>query len=273
VGFRVGDLPARAVMGIVNVTPDSFSDGGRFARPETAIAHAHELAAAGAAVIDIGGESTRPGAAPVDERDELERVLPVVAAVAAESSACVSIDTAKAAVARVALEHGAQVVNDVTAGRDPEMFAVVAEHDAGLVLMHMRGEPRTMQDDPRYDDVVGEVASFLAGRAEAAVAAGVRRDAILVDPGIGFGKRASHNRTLLANVATLARIAGAPVLIGASRKRSLADLVGDSTEARDDATLAVTVLAFALGAAMVRVHDVAPSVAAARMLDTLEAAA
>ncbi len=272
-GFGVGDLHARAVMGIVNVTPDSFSDGGAFLSSATAIAHALELASAGAAVVDIGGESTRPGARPVAEAEERARVLPVVEAVVAKCPVLVSVDTAKAAVADAALRSGAAIVNDVTAGRDPEMFGVVAAHDAGLVLMHMRGEPRTMQDDPRYGDVLAEVGDFLAERVAAAVADGVRRDAILVDPGIGFGKRAAHNRVLLAHVRELAERAGAPVVIGASRKRSLADLVGDALEARDDATLAITVVAFAQGAAMVRVHDVAASVAAARVLREIEAAA
>lgn len=264
--FSVIDLPPRAVMGVVNVTPDSFSDGGRFLDPAAAAAHAIELVAEGATVVDVGGESTRPGAEPVAEADELARVLPVIDAIRDASTIPVSVDTAKAAVARAALARGATIVNDVTGGRAPELLEAVASAGAGLVLMHMRGEPRTMQDNPRYHDVVAEVADYLAARVAAAVAAGVRRDAILVDPGIGFGKTAAHNLALLAAIGELEALAGAPVLVGASRKRTLATIAGDDLRARDDATLAITVTSFAQGAAMVRVHDVRSSVAAARWI-------
>jgi dihydropteroate synthase len=260
-------------MGIVNVTPDSFSDGGRYVSVEEATAHALRLVGEGATVIDIGGESTRPGSVGVSERAELDRVMPVVAAVRGATQALISVDTTKSAVADRALEAGVDIVNDVTGGRDDQLLDVVASYDAGLVLMHMRGEPRTMQDDPHYDDVVIEVADHLARSVERAVARGVRQDAILVDPGIGFGKTADHNFALLANVAELERRAGAPVVVGASRKRSLARLVGDELAARDDATLAVSVVVFAQGAAMVRVHDVRPSVLAARWIDRVGVAA
>ncbi len=260
-------------MGIVNVTPDSFSDGGRYLSAAAATAHALRLVDEGAHVVDIGGESTRPGSVGISERDELARVMPVVEAGRAATSALISVDTTKPAVAERALEAGVDIVNDVTGGRDDRLLDVVAAHDAGLVLMHMRGEPRTMQDDPRYDDVVIEVADHLALRVNRAVARGVRHEAMLVDPGIGFGKTADHNFALLASVAELERHVGVPVVIGASRKRSLALLVGDELAARDDATLAVSVVVFAQGAAMVRVHDVRPSVVAARWIDRVEVAA
>jgi dihydropteroate synthase len=271
--FTVRDLPARAVMGILNVTPDSFSDGGRYLDVRAACEHAAALAADGATVVDIGGESTRPGSHPVSVSEELERVLPVVDWVHARLAVLISVDTTKPEVARAALHAGADIVNDVTGGRDRALLAVVAERDAGLVLMHMQGEPRSMQDDPRYADVVTEVGDALRASFAAAVEAGVRSDAILVDPGIGFGKTAAHNLALLGAVEELHRRAGAPVLIGASRKRTLAALVGDDEAARDDATLAVTVMAFAQGAAMVRVHDVRSSAAAARWIESIEVAA
>ena len=271
--FTVRDLPARAVMGIVNVTPDSFSDGGRYFNADTAIDHSLTLIAAGAAVIDIGGESTRPGADPVEESDELARVLPVIVGLRARSHALISIDTTKPSVAVAALEAGANIVNDVAGGRDPALLGVVAEFGAGLVLMHMLGEPRSMQRNPRYVDVVSEVGHSLAASVDAAVALGVRREAIVADPGIGFGKTASHNLTLLGCIRQLQHTVGVPVVIGASRKSTLAAIVGDDEAARDDATLAITVMAFAQGAAMVRVHDVRSSVAAARWIEQLEVAA
>ncbi len=271
--FTVRDLPQRAVMGIVNVTPDSFSDGGLYASVEAATAHAIRLVSEGASVIDIGGESTRPGSLGVSEVDELRRVIPVVESVRGRTAALMSVDTTKPVVAARALASGANIVNDVTGGRDLTLLDVVADHDAGLVLMHMRGVPRTMQDDPRYDDVVTEVADYLAERVQQAVARGVRREAILVDPGIGFGKTVEHNCVLLANVAVIEERTGAAVVIGASRKRTLAALVGDDLQARDDATLATSVVVFAQGAAMVRVHDVRPSVVAARWIDRVEVAA
>lgn len=258
-------------MGIVNVTPDSFSDGGRFFATDAAVGHALELAAAGAVALDVGGESTRPGADPVDVAEELRRIVPVIGELAAAVGAgvAISVDTTKPEVARAALAAGATIVNDVTGGRDPELLATVADHDAGVVLMHMQGEPRTMQLAPHYDDVVVEVGDYLAARVDAAVVAGIARDAIVADPGIGFGKTAHHNRVLLAHLGELAERAGVPLLVGVSRKRMLVDIVGEDLDARDDATLATTVLAFVQGAAIVRVHDVSRSVAAAAWLDTI----
>jgi len=272
--FAVASLPRRAVMGVVNVTPDSFSDGGRFLDTDAAVAHGRALAAAGAAVLDVGGESTRPGAEPVGAEEERRRVVPVVAALAASVDVPVSIDTSKAEVAAAALEAGATMVNDVTAGTlDGEMLAVVADHGAGFVAMHMRGTPRTMQDDARYDDVVSEVGEFLAARVHAAVAGGIRIDGVLADPGIGFAKTAAHNVALLRALGVVAVRAGAPLLVGASRKSFLGQIAGGAAPPdRDDATLATTVWAFESGVAMVRVHDVAASVRAARLLDVLERA-
>jgi dihydropteroate synthase len=258
-------------MGIVNVTPDSFSDGGRYLDHAAAVRHGLDLAAAGAAILDVGGESTRPGAEPVSEAEELRRVVPVVRDLASTAGVPVSVDTAKAPVAEAALEAGAVLVNDVSAGlADPEMLSVVARHGAGYVAMHMIGTPRTMQDDPIYDDVVREVGEFLAARVEAAVAAGIRSDALLVDPGIGFGKTARHNLDLMAGISELARRSGAPVLVGASRKSFLGSILGGlSTDQREEATLATTVWAFESGAAVVRVHDAESSVRAARLLDVI----
>ena len=268
------DLPDRSVMGVVNVTPDSFSDGGRYLDADRAVAHGSALIDAGAAILDIGGASTRPGAEPVAVEEELRRVVPVVEALAAIATVPISIDTTKAAVAAAALGAGATVVNDVTAGRaDPELLGVAAAADAGLVLMHMQGEPRTMQHAPHYDDVVGEVGGFLDARVAAARAAGVRADALVVDPGIGFGKTAAHNLELLAHLGAVVAAAGVPVLVGTSRKTFLGRLTGEAQpSARDDATLATTVWSFARGARIVRVHDVAASVRVARLLDVMAAA-
>jgi dihydropteroate synthase len=272
--FIAASLPRRAVMGVVNVTPDSFSDGGSFFAPDAAIAHGRALARAGAAVLDVGGESTRPGAEPVDAEEEARRVLPVVRALARDGSAYVSIDTTKASVARAALEAGATIVNDVSGGTaDASTLPVVAEHAAGFVAMHMQGTPRTMQQDPAYTDVVREVGEYLRGRVEAAIAAGVPDAGILVDPGIGFGKTLAHNLALLRALPRIAAIAGAPVVVGASRKSFLGTLLGGlPVDERDEATLAVSVWSFHEGAAMVRVHDVAGSVRAAALLDALERA-
>jgi dihydropteroate synthase len=278
-----GDRPA--VMGIVNVTPDSFSDGGRFLDAESAIAHGASLVGQGADLLDVGGESTRPGAAPVDADEELRRVLPVVHGLAgggaggpADGGVPLSIDTGKASVAAAALAAGAAIVNDVTAGRaDPDMFAVVADAGAGIVLMHMQGDPRTMQDDPRYDDVVDDVSAFLVERLEAARAAGLPDDALCADPGIGFGKLAHHNLALLARLPELVARVGVPVLVGTSRKAFLGAVLATATghdvpppAARDDATLASAVWALDHGASIVRVHDVRPVVDAARLLRAMQ---
>jgi dihydropteroate synthase len=255
-------------MGALNVTPDSFSDGGRYAEAGAAVRRGLEMLAEGADLVDVGGESTRPGAAPVDAAEELRRVLPVVQALAA-AGAVISIDTAKAEVAAAALEVGAAVVNDVTALADPEMAGVVARAGAGLVLMHMQGTPRTMQDDPRYGDVVAEVSAFLVSRAAAAAAAGIDPGAICLDPGIGFGKRLEHNLALLAGVPHLAAL-GYPVLVGASRKRFLTDILGPMLPAeRDAATAAAHVLAIAGGASIIRTHNVVVGLQTARVADAI----
>jgi len=270
-----------SVMGVVNVTPDSFSDGGRYLDPDAAVEHALALAAEGADLLDVGGESTRPGAVAVSTAVELDRILPVVTALADRSGVPVSIDTTKAEVADAALRAGASIVNDVSAGRaDDRMFDVVREHGAGIVLMHMQGDPRSMQDDPRYDDVVGEVGTFLVERVDAAVAAGVDRASCCVDPGIGFGKTRAHNLSLLAHLAVLVERVGVPVLVGTSRKRFLGAILRDASgdgvepapEERDDASLATVVWALDTGARVVRVHDVGPARRAVTLLDVMRAA-
>ena len=244
------------LMGVVNVTPDSFSDGGLYLDPEAAIAHGRELAAAGAEILDVGGESTRPGAEAVPEDEELRRVVPVVAGlVAAEKR--VSVDTSKAAVAAAALDAGAEIVNDVTALRgDPGTAALCAERGATVVLMHMLGEPRTMQDDPRYDDLVSEVKAFLAERLEVAIAAGVAEERVWLDPGIGFGKTAAHNIELLRRLGEL-RDLGRPLVIGTSRKSFIGRVDGSPADGRLGGSIASSVLAAAEGAEVLRVHDVA----------------
>jgi dihydropteroate synthase len=247
---------APKLMGVVNVTPDSFSDGGLYLDPEAAIAHGRELAAAGAAILDVGGESTRPGAEPVDEVEELRRVIPVVTGLAG-SGAEVSIDTSKAPVAAAALDAGAAIVNDVTALRgDTEMAALCAERGATVVLMHMLGDPRTMQADPRYDDVVADVGAFLAERLQAAVAAGIAEERIWLDPGIGFGKTAEHNLELLRRLPELRRL-GRPLVVGTSRKSFIGRLDGSPASERLGGTIASSVMAAAEGAEVLRVHDVA----------------
>jgi len=258
-------------MGVVNVTPDSFSDGGRYFDRDAAVAHGIELARAGAAMLDVGGESTRPGAEPVSEADEMRRVVPVVAGLAAATDVPISVDTTKAAVAAAALDAGATVVNDVSAATiDAEMLPLIARRGAGFVAMHMRGSPRTMQHDPSYDDVAAEVGAYLRVRVDAAVARGVARDAILGDPGIGFGKTYLHNLTLLRRLPEVAERAGVPLLVGTSRKTFLGRALGDApVDEREEATLATTVWCFERGAAMVRVHDVESSVRAAALLDVM----
>jgi dihydropteroate synthase len=249
-------FPRPSVMGIVNVTPDSFSDGGVNHRPEDAIATARRMAAEGAAIVDVGGESTRPGSDGVSPDEELRRVLPVLEAVAGEVPT--SIDTAKAEVARRALALGAELVNDVTALRsDPELADVVAEADAYVCLMHMQGEPRTMQADPRYDDVVSEVAAFLEERLRFAVDRGIQEDRICLDPGIGFGKTVEHNFELVQRIDEICAL-GRPVVVGFSRKSSLGRILGDpeATTGPLSASIAAAVAAYERGATILRVHDV-----------------
>jgi dihydropteroate synthase len=241
------------LMGVINVTPDSFSDGGLYLDPGAAIAHGEELVRDGAEILDVGGESTRPGAEEVSAEEELRRVEPVVEGLAGVT---VSIDTSKLAVAAAALDAGAEIVNDVTALRhDPEIAGLCAERGAGLVLMHMRGTPRTMQEDPVYEDVVDEVKAFLAERMEAALAAGVEEGRIWLDPGIGFGKTLEHNMELLARLGEL-RSLGRPLVVGTSRKSFIGKLDGSEASERLGGTIASSVLAAVEGADVLRVHDV-----------------
>ncbi|MFL6265044.1 MAG: dihydropteroate synthase [Actinomycetes bacterium] len=272
--LRVGDrvLPTARrclVMGVVNVTPDSFSDGGRYLDPAAAVAHGLALVADGADLLDVGGESTRPGATDVPGAVELERVLPVVEELARTAEVPVSIDTRKAAVAAAALAAGATMVNDVSAGRhDPDLLGVAADAKVPLVLMHMLGTPATMQDDPRYDDVVAEVEAFLAERCRAAEAAGVDHQALVVDPGIGFGKRDQDNYALLDQLARFTRL-GHPVMVGTSRKGFIGRALDSPADQRVEGTAATVVWAVERGARIVRVHDVAPMVRAVRMTEAM----
>lgn len=245
------------LMGIVNVTPDSFSDGGEFLEPEKAIARGRELASAGADILDVGGESTRPGADAVDAGAELLRVQPVIEALASDETP-ISIDTCKAVVAAAALDAGASMVNDVTALRsDPELAAVCAEAGCEVVLMHMLGDPRTMQDNPVYDDVVEDIRAFLAERIEYAVSQGIDEGRIWVDPGIGFGKTAEHNLELHRRLGEFAEL-GRPIAFGSSRKSFIGKLTGAEVDQRVGGTIASNVIAYANGARMLRIHDVGP---------------
>jgi dihydropteroate synthase len=251
-------MRAPVIMGVVNVTPDSFSDGGLFLDAGAAVEHGRRLASEGAAILDVGGESTRPGAEPVSEDEELRRVLPVVEQLAADGGARVSIDTTKAGVARGALEAGATIVNDVSAFRfDPGLAVLVAESGADCCLMHMLGEPRTMQQDPRYDDVVSDVKAFLEERLAFATSQGVPEGRVWLDPGIGFGKTVEHNLELLRRLDEIVAI-GRPVVIGTSRKSFLGKLAGGRDEGgRLPGTIATNVVALERGATIFRVHDVA----------------
>ncbi|GIW70552.1 MAG: hypothetical protein KatS3mg102_0094 [Planctomycetota bacterium] len=267
------ELDGPLLMGVLNLTPDSFSDGGQWSDPEAAVARAHAMVAEGAAIIDVGGESTRPGAEPVPAAEELRRVLPVLQRLAGSGpdalAVPVSIDTRRAEVAREALAAGAAIVNDVTGLADPAMRAVVAEARAGCVIMHMRGEPRTMQQDPRYDDVVGEVEHWLVAAAAQAERDGVAREAIAVDPGLGFGKTAVHNLLLLRHLDAIAA-SGRPVVVGISRKSFLGRIVAGEQPPREDrlvrapaerlpAALALSCAAVGAGARVLRTHDVRPT--------------
>ncbi|MBT8447066.1 MAG: dihydropteroate synthase [Gammaproteobacteria bacterium] len=250
-------------MGILNVTPDSFSDGGEHSGAAAAVAHAQAMAAEGADMIDVGGESTRPGAEPVTEDEQLERVLPVIAGIRASAGRAaelaISIDTRSARVAEAALGAGADLVNDVSAGSDPSMFELVARHGVPVCLMHMQGTPETMQDDPSYEDAVGEISSYLLERAAAAQAAGVDRASIVIDPGIGFGKTRAHNLALVRHLDRFVAT-GYPVLMGASRKRFMGAICAE-TVFRElvGATCATTALGVAAGVRLFRVHDIKPN--------------
>lgn len=266
------DLSTRGmVMGIVNVTPDSFSDGGRFLDSGRAVEHALKLVAEGADILDIGGESTRPGAEPVEEAEELRRVLPVIRAVRSATSTLISIDTMKAAVARAALDAGADIINDVTGLRgDSAMPRVAASCDAGLVIMHMIGTPRTMQQQPEYADVVHEVQDYFQDRLRSLERDGIDPARIVLDPGFGFGKTLDHNVALMRALPELS-VGGRPLLVGVSRKSMIARLIGsDELDDRDWPTVALTAHARGLGARLVRVHDVKPNVHAMRMTEAIE---
>lgn len=265
----LSDADHTLVMGVLNVTPDSFSDGGRYVDANVAIRHGLELNASGADLVDVGGESTRPGATPVSVSAEIDRVVPVVAALA-DAGIVVSIDTSKAAVASAAIEAGAVIVNDVTSLGDPDMAGVVARSEAGLVLMHMQGHPVTMQERPQYDDVVHEVGDSLEATAAAAIDAGVDRRSVCLDPGIGFGKNLGHNLDLLAIGVSHLADSGFPVMVGASRKSFITAVLGPiDTEDRDAASAAAHVLAIAGGAAIIRSHNVVMALRTARVADAI----
>lgn len=249
------DLSSPCIMGIVNVTPDSFSDGGRYDTVEKAVAHGLELVSEGAGILDIGGESTRPGAAPVSLEDELERVLPVIEQLSRTAGVPLSIDTNKPEVMRAAIAAGADIVNDVRALQEPGALEIVAASDAGVCLMHMQGRPQTMQIDPQYEDVVHEVNAFLAQRLAVAEAAGIVRERVVLDPGFGFGKKTEHNLQLLRQLDTTLAL-GRPLLIGLSRKSVLGQITGGDVDVRLHASLAASVISVMKGARIVRVHDV-----------------
>lgn len=272
-GRRTFDLANRGViMGVINVTPDSFSDGGNFIPVDAAVEYGLRLAEEGAEILDIGGESTRPGAASVSVEEELRRVIPVIEGLAGKTSAALSIDTSKASVAHAAVAAGAEIINDVTALQgDDDMANIAAESGCAVVLMHMRGTPRTMQQDPQYNDVVTEVAEHLAERIAAAHAAGLEADRIAIDPGIGFGKTVEHNLQLIAGLERFAAL-GHPVLLGVSRKSFLATAAQcPDIEDRDVPTAVLTAEGYRLGARIFRVHAVRPNVQALRLAESLSA--
>lgn len=258
------DVPR--VMGVLNITPDSFSDGGRFLEPEAAVEHAHAMADAGAAIIDIGAESTRPGASPVSASEELDRLLPVLERLVAELEVPISVDTGKAEVITAVVAAGASLINDVYALRAPGALGAAAASECAICLMHMQGEPRTMQAAPHYDDVVGEVCEFLEQRANTCIDAGIPSDHLLLDPGFGFGKTSAHNLTLLRHLPELLDL-GYPVLVGLSRKSTIGELSGVAEPGdRLAGSLAAASLAVWLGASVVRAHDVAATVEALNII-------
>ena len=263
-GAHTLDLSSPVVMGVLNVTPDSFSDGGKFLDPEDAVRHARRMAAEGAAIIDVGGESTRPGAAPVEAAEEIARVIPVVGALVATLRVPVSVDTSKPEVMEAALAAGASMINDVMALTVPGALEVVAGSQAAICLMHMQGEPRTMQADPRYEDVVRDVHHFLSQRVRDCETAGMERSRLVIDPGFGFGKTVEHNLRLLAALDDFARD-GLPVLAGLSRKSMIGQLTGRRADERLAGSVALAALAVAQGASIVRAHDVAATVDAVRI--------
>lgn len=268
---RILDLGSRThIMGVLNVTPDSFSDGGRFAALTAAIAHAHAMAAAGADIIDIGGESTRPGAVPVPEDEELRRIIPAIRQLSQELSLPISVDTYKSSVARQALDAGASIVNDISGLRfSSDMAKVVAGSDAAVIIMHIKGTPRNMQQDPVYGDVVREIAEYLAEGIEIAVRAGVSRERTLIDPGIGFGKTLGHNLEILGRLGEFNAL-GRPLVLGTSRKKFIGTVLGvTEPDQRVFGTAATVALGIERGASIIRVHDVAEMAQVARMTDAI----
>ena len=263
-GGRPLDLSRPAVMGILNITPDSFSDGGLFLSPEKAITQALRLAEEGAAIIDIGGESTRPGAHPVSAQEEIDRVIPVIEALRGKISLPISIDTSKPEVMRAAVAAGAGFINDVRALRDEGALAAAASLQVPVCLMHMQGEPRRMQENPRYRDVLSDIGDFLRARLQAAQAAGIPAQRLVIDPGFGFGKTLEHNLELLRGLKTLQNL-GAPILVGLSRKSLIGKALGLPVEGRLQASVALALIAVQNSARIVRVHDVGPTVEALRM--------
>jgi dihydropteroate synthase len=271
IGERVFDLSRRGlIMGVLNITPDSFSDPGEFANADAAVAHGARMAEEGADIIDVGGESTRPGAEPIGAEEELRRVIPLIERLRGKTTALISIDTSKAAVAEAALAAGATIINDVTGGRgDAEMLALAARRKAALIIMHMQGEPRTMQDAPRYEDVVREVSIFFRQQYERALQCGIDPMAMAFDPGIGFGKTLEHNLTLLGNLGRL-RVEDRPLVVGVSRKAFLGKLIGTSEMSERSApTVAMTAFLRGRGGDVFRVHDVKENVHALRVTETL----
>lgn len=269
-GGRVLDCAERTlVMGVLNVTPDSFSDGGRFLDPDAAVAHGLQLVEDGADIVDVGGESTRPHAEPISPDEERARVIPVIERLAAaHPGLAISIDTRKPEVAEAALAAGACIVNDVSGGRSEGMFEVVRQADAGMVLMHMLGDPKTMQDNPHYEDVVAEVHEYLNGRIEAAEWAGIRPEALAIDPGIGFGKNLEHNLALIRRIDAL-RDLGRPILVGPSRKRFIGAILDLPEDQRVEGTAGAVAWLIGRGANIVRVHDVRQIVRVARVVDAI----
>jgi dihydropteroate synthase len=258
------------MMGIVNVTPDSFSDGGQFLDPQRAVDHGLQLAAEGADIIDVGGESTRPGAESISEAEELRRVLPVIEALAGRTQAPISIDSQKPGVAREALRAGASIINDIAANRaGDEMWELAAETGAGYILMHMQGTPQTMHLAPKYEDVVGEVDQFFADRLRKAESCGIRPEQIVLDPGIGFGKTVQHNLQLLAGLSRF-RIRQRPLLLGVSRKSFIGKVVGGEVHDRVPGSIACSVWAILNGVQLIRTHDVAATVQAVRMIEEIQ---
>ncbi|WP_413727182.1 dihydropteroate synthase [Sodalis sp. RH19] len=264
-GQRVLDLGSPQVMGILNVTPDSFSDGGKYRRLDAALAHAQAMVAAGATLIDIGGESTRPGAAPVSDQEEADRVLPVVSALAQRLDVAISVDTSRALVMRESAAAGAHLINDIRALRDPGALEVARDSGLPVCLMHMQGEPRSMQQAPHYDDVLAEVDRFFAGRIADCVAAGIPKNKLLLDPGFGFGKDLAHNYRLLARVGDYHHF-GLPLLVGMSRKSMIGQLTQAPAEQRVIGSVACAVIAAMQGAQIIRVHDVKATVEAMQIV-------